>query len=1437
MDWKRKTCLLSVLLLCTGIAVAEDRILPKSGEATVGEATRAIPMTLEKSSVLFDSRSSERQLSGVGVMPANGRYVEKLTPPNQQDQGDRELSARCLMPPKQMVDGPRGLRDCSYDQNFQTAPSVLVDYCSSEAGYEGMDVMADDFILNPGGTATCLIQQIETTFQYDSAGPNDPQNDWDGVWIVIWADGGTIPATEPPGPGSCGPDPGGAVYYELIPMTQVNSQDVYGGTVFDIQVTGLSIELDEDTIYWLTIAPVYDTTPGLLRVMMNDVPDALGSPSVIYAASQFSVPDWTPLSGLGIDPYDVAFALLGISATTTGACCYEEPPGTFICTNGVKGSWCSNNDGRWAEGKVCEAGIDQMDPPCGEGACCRGITCTDYEEPAECSDGLYYLGEMCATGPSDPDGVHCPPPNDLCTSVTPVAGGACDASTNGGVGVCWKLTGRIEGATDAGCPQHGNTAWEAFIIEEPMQITIDYCGSDPRIYTTWIFLMPDCDCENAEFTILADFTSRESDLGSCCRDDPPGYDPLGNLVMIFDCVPAGTWYLPILYNLPENNYIIHIHGIPCEQIASNPDPGHETDCNGNMIIDDVDLYVNETSTDCNENGLPDECDCGDWNGNGTTDRYDYQAFQACFAGPVTPVTECDCAFFDLTNDGYVDLADFWVFQQCYGPCAECPDGGAPEGEETCYEGYFDDYNGGCFNLMRVNQTFVDLDCDGTVYCGELGQYDGKMDCLVNEDCPTGATCSGGFCTTNGADEWELRDTDWYRFTIAEETYVSLEVTAEIAVDIWIIDARVLVPDTYCPETLSGFTLYLEACETGTLSVCLPPGTYYPLVMDYEDDIECGLKYTATLSCEPCDIPGDHCLNAWPIDANTNFLDLNFDATPLGGMGPDGDTPAGSPSCQYDEDPDAPVHSLWYSFVATATSVEIKTCNTYSAAEGYEYGINDTILVLYGGDCGGLTELACNEDACGENGYLSWLCYEGLTIDETYYVYVANSTTADYSIPGVFQLDVTSPCPEQPCAPCATGTSDDEPVCADEYVDVTNGGCLEYKFGTPAWTSINNGDTVCGSNGVFSTTNLPCDTAEDCPGTACVGNVCEGGPWYSFDYDWYMLEVHETSSVTWSVKAEYAARAGAQAHPILPPGMPCTVTEEGGEIIDVDCPEGYSCDVEAPYPASGFCNICPDGVYTVEEYMSFCDEEEIGLIVPPGKWALFVAPEMTMWNVNNLPCTGLENHYEATLTVEPYEEMFATPGETCLTAPEITTNGGFWRGMMNDEQRAWEGAAGDWPCMEGGDYCPMPCAAGFEYGVVDVWFKYVAPCDGRVTFHTCNEVTDVPTVIGIWTIPEGWSGNCVDLVQYDEPANHGQAPAYLYDMSEGCGGGFGGDGYQFERHCDHIPASVTATVTKEVSVSAGEVYYIQLMTGTHDTTPIEEGEVLFEISECVTPCPR
>ncbi|MEW6250668.1 MAG: hypothetical protein AB1716_08460 [Planctomycetota bacterium] len=241
---------------------------------------------------------------------------------------------------------------------------------------------------------------------------------------------------------------------------------------------------------------------------------------------------------------------------------------------------------------------------------------------------------------------------------------------------------------------------------------------------------------------------------------------------------------------------------------------------------------------------------------------------------------CPVANPDLNRDGVVDFEDINVFVEClsagggscfsgpWGPCEpgqwgsvwigpgttceQCctvvvPHGALRENEPYCYPGYVDTFNGGCNSSPPV---FSELACGQTVY-GRSGTF------------------------TAGNPPAPVRDTDWYRFTIAENSILSLEVTAEFDVLVWLAHGGACDPNTGYWE-LDRAVTGAKCTPTTFTSRCMLPGEYWAVVMPQAlSGVPCGADYKLTLtcvpSCTPCavDCPPGALQESEACGANTN----------------------------------------------------------------------------------------------------------------------------------------------------------------------------------------------------------------------------------------------------------------------------------------------------------------------------------------------------------------------------------------------------------------------------------------------------------------------------------------------------------------------------------------------------------------------------------------
>ncbi len=159
-----------------------------------------------------------------------------------------------------------------------------------------------------------------------------------------------------------------------------------------------------------------------------------------------------------------------------------------------------------------------------------------------------------------------------------------------------------------------------------------------------------------------------------------------------------------------------------------------------------------------------------------------------------------------------------------------------------------------------------------------------------------------------------------------------------------------------------------------------------------------------------------------------------------------------------------INPLWYSFVAPAGgSVQVRTCTTAER--------RDTVLSVYSGTCGSLTQIGCSDDACGAVLLQSDVTVHGLTPGQTYLVQVSG-IAAGIDL-GLIDIEVV-------CATAPPQPANDE--CANATALVVGGAPV---VGTNAGAARDvAAQAVIGANGCTAGVPLPTPAA---------------GPsvWYSF----------------------------------------------------------------------------------------------------------------------------------------------------------------------------------------------------------------------------------------------------------------------------------------------------------------------------------------------------
>ncbi|MGD8454409.1 MAG: GEVED domain-containing protein [Phycisphaerae bacterium] len=200
--------------------------------------------------------------------------------------------------------------------------------------------------------------------------------------------------------------------------------------------------------------------------------------------------------------------------------------------------------------------------------CSSGVGSTMYDR-VTCGDGnttlyffrlepgTYYVPVRSLASEQHPytltiHGEACPPipVNDDCGNVTPVDLNLGDVLT---------FTGTTLGATQT-CDWTAwpGDVWDAIVTTEPLDITIDYCDTDPAFGYVGDALFQSCPCDG-DSRFLAGL--REYD--SCSN---------GNGRIHYYNVPAGTWYIPTYSGLHALGlYVMHVSATAPTEVPECPE--------------------------------------------------------------------------------------------------------------------------------------------------------------------------------------------------------------------------------------------------------------------------------------------------------------------------------------------------------------------------------------------------------------------------------------------------------------------------------------------------------------------------------------------------------------------------------------------------------------------------------------------------------------------------------------------------------------------------------------------------------------------------------------------------------------------------------------------------------------------------------------------------
>lgn len=334
-------------------------------------------------------------------------------------------------------------------------------------------------------------------------------------------------------------------------------------------------------------------------------------------------------------------------------------------------------------------------------------------------------------------------------------------------------------------------------------------------------------------------------------------------------------------------------------------------------------------------------------------------------------------------------------------------------------------------------------------------------------------------------------------------------------------------------------------------------------------------------------------------------------------------------------------TLWYRFTAVASTARISLC-------GNEAG--DTLLGVYSGACGTLTQIGCNDDYCA---FKSQICVSGLIVGQTYRIQMAsydNASRRDYTI------TVLCPCPAGPAnddcggaiaLPTPTNTTpalvagttlnatpevSTVPVCGFSLVS-TQGVWYRVTGNGRMYTA-----SLCGSS-YDSKISVFCGP---CGQLICVAsNDDDCGlqsevDWCSANGETYYILVHGFNGAvgTFNLRVSTASTACA-------PAPNCAV-------CSLSCPINAIQEAEAcGEDMNGGCNASPFAVQNIQCGQTICGTMSTAGVTRDTDWYQFTLtlPSVVTWSVNS------ESPVEALIlnTVCPPTILYSGATARCGTA--------------------------------------------------------------------------------------------------------------------------------------------------------------------------------------------
>ncbi len=561
------------------------------------------------------------------------------------------------------------------------------------------------------------------------------------------------------------------------------------------------------------------------------------------------------------------------------------------------------------------------------------------------------------------------PANDQCGSVVPQslsAGGsltfngntAAATTTNDyAVGSAWE--GTILPST-----------WHAFTTTTCTNVTISYCGTNPAFEDIWIALNTGCPADDAY--ILAsgyDFTS--------CGD--------GNVTMLFQNLPAGTYYLPVMAEGGNalGPYTIQVDATGCSAAPSNDECSSVTftPLSAGSTITFTGNSTGATVT-------------GDYAAGTALDGSGPSVWHGFSTSTCVDLVVSYCGIAPTWNNAWVVLAtscpadDNLIFNTSFNT-TDCPDGnitiyytGLPAGDY--YFPVLNDPLNGADGPYSIDLTATACAGGGPANddCGSVSftpLSTGSTITFTGDN--TGATDAGDYVIGSTLDQG--LGSVWHGFTTTTcanvvVSYCGITPTWNNA---WIVLA------TSCPaddNLIFSTSWNITDCPDGNITIFynnLPAGTYYLPVMNDPANDAVG-PYSIDVSATACVGPpaNDDCAGAIAVD-----VELPADC-PSNAV--TGDNTDGTPDGPFNVcDPTGTLIDLWYTFNSLA--------NTEVTIDLAPISATDWAFVVFDA-CGG-TEVFCYVAPAGPQ-------VVPVTPGTDYVVQVYSNT--DFGVPGTFSLCIS-----------------------------------------------------------------------------------------------------------------------------------------------------------------------------------------------------------------------------------------------------------------------------------------------------------------------------------------------------------------------------------------------------------------------------------------------